>query len=266
MTYYNQDNNSESLRPYFIGRNERSAKVGMAIDTFMNIPGLVGFWPMSSVQRSTGNAYDLSSQNRTLSYNGNPIYNIYNDIMPYIDLDGTNDYLSRPSETDLDITGTETIYDSSVRGLTIGGCYWFDAIGTNNGLHTKFDGTISGSSWSMSLNSFGLTNSCTFNVFSSPNQHPISSGNNTIITNTWYFIVGRYIPSTEVKLFINDDSYSTTSNIPPSINITSSNLELGSDGGISSRLNGRLSFNFLSSNSLSDAYINILYQNIKSLL
>ena len=90
------------------------------ISPFLALPGLVGFWPMSSVQRSTGNAYDLSGQTRTLTYNGNPTYNINNDFAPYIRLDGTGDFLSRADETDLDILGTETIYASTVRGLTLG--------------------------------------------------------------------------------------------------------------------------------------------------
>ncbi|NJO31403.1 MAG: hypothetical protein HC874_30490 [Richelia sp. SL_2_1] len=79
---------------------------------------------MSSVQRSTGNVYDLSGQGRTLTYNGNPTFN-YTGLVPYVSLDGTGDFLSRADETDLDILGTETIYNSAVRGLTLGGVVLF---------------------------------------------------------------------------------------------------------------------------------------------
>ena len=42
-----------------LSRNDKIARLGMTISTFQNIPGLVGFWPMSGVQRSTGDTRDF---------------------------------------------------------------------------------------------------------------------------------------------------------------------------------------------------------------
>src|SRR3990172_4789567 len=115
--------------------------LGNVLASYMALPGLVGFWPMSSIQRSTGNAYDLSGQGRTLTYNGNPAYTYYNGLVPYIDLDGTGDYLSRSDETDLDITGAETIYTTGAAGLTIGCWAWFDVAGGTETAMSKWNPT-----------------------------------------------------------------------------------------------------------------------------
>ena len=127
----------ESLR----GEASRGRKVevpislGSYLADFIALPGLVGVWPMSSIQRSTGLAYDLSSQARHLTYNGNPVFGQFiNPVgglaIPYLDFDGTGDFLSRADETDLDILGTETIFSAGTRGITFGGWCWWDVAGT----------------------------------------------------------------------------------------------------------------------------------------
>lgn len=221
------------------------------VDPFLSLPGLVGFWPMSSVQRSTGNAYDLSGQGRTLTYNGNPTYNLFNGFAPYIDLDGTGDFLSRADETDLDILGTEAIYASAVRGLTMGGWFRAGAVGGANGagLITKLDaGTQS---------SYAL-------IMAASGTAPIFyvSGNGTALvtvassvspgTGNWFFVVGRYTPATKIDVFVNGVVTTNTTSIPASLFNSTTALNIGQYAG-ANLLTGQAASLFLCANAAPDA-------------
>lgn len=225
------------------------------ISPFLALPGLVGFWPMSSVQRSTGNAYDLSGQGRTLTYNGNPTYNIYNNLVPYIDLDGTGDYLSRTDETDLDILGTETIYNSAVRGLTLGGWFWFDSLTVSSNRHIigkGIPGVDANPSYSMWVWT-GSTTSINFWAIGA------STGSTGIIcpTGQWVFCVSRWIPSTSVKMWANSSTATSTSTIPASLNNSAYTFY------IMDQIDGRASLCFLCANALSDTRISVLFEQTR---
>mgnify|MGYP001562300049 CR=1 FL=1 len=159
--------------------------IGNVLASYMALPGLVGFWPMSSVQHSTGNAYDLSGQARTLTYNGNPAYSYYNGLVAYIDLDGTGDYLSRADETDLDITGNKAIYTTGAAGLTVGGWFYnnanFAAGGT--GLITKWN---SAGATTGSFMLYGLTTTPTALV-TNGTTNTTQTSSETVATGAWYF-------------------------------------------------------------------------------
>lgn len=238
---------------------------GVNLNIFLSLSGSVGFWPMSSVQRSTGNAYDLSGQGRTLTYNGNPTYNIYNDIVSYLDLDGTGDYLSRTDETDLDILGTETIYNSSVRGLTIGGWFYnnanFAAGGT--GLIGKYNFNA-GSNGSYLL--YGTTTTPTMLV-TNGTTNTTRTSSVTVSTGEWWFGVGRYTPSSVLDIFVGKSSGLTkttnSTSIPASINNTTVPLEIGAFNVANNFYTGRVSLCFLCANALPDALISSIFQHTR---
>ncbi len=255
----------EILEGDLLSRNDKINRWGNVISSFQNIPGLVGFWPMSSVQRSTGNAFDLTSQGRTLTYNGNPTYNIYNDFMPYIDLDGTGDFLSRADETDLDISGTETIYNSSVRGLTIGSWVFPDALpggGPTLGISGKWLSAGNQRSYLMLFNS---TDFPQVNVSSDGIAAIIQVSSVVATINNWFFIVGRFTPSTNLDIFVNGTWTRNTTSIPASLFNSTASFELGAFNSGLLNLNGRIGFSFLSANTLSDALINALFQQSRVL-
>lgn len=236
------------------------------ISPFQALPGLVGFWPMSSVQRSTGNVADLGGQTRTLTYNGNPTYNIYNNLVPYLDLDGTGDFLSRADETDLDILGTETVFASGVRGLACGGYYWWDNKDTVNG-----DGM---------LDKTDLVNQRSYELFSGTTPIFRVSSNGTAVTtvtstvthttSAWYFVVARYTPSTELAIFVSEPGGGltktiNTTSIPASIFNSTSQLEIGRINLAATALDGRVALQFLCANALPDALISSLFQQTRVL-
>lgn len=222
--------------------------VKSTIGRYLTLPGLRGFWPMSSFNES-GNAYDLSGQGRHLTYNGNPTYN-FGNLAPFVQLDGTGDYLSRADESGLDIIGSESYVTSSKRGLTVGGWFWMDVLATA-GLMMKW--TPYGLQYSSGIRMI-VNDGTTYN-----------SGTISISAGQWYFCVGRYTPSTSVKVFVNTQTLENTTSIPASILSTSANFYIGSIDGSTQLLDGRASLCFLCATALSDAIINGMYQQSRAL-
>lgn len=240
-------------------------KTGDLISPFQALPGLVGFWPMSSVQRSTGNAADLGGQTRTLTYNGNPTYNIYNNVVPYLDLDGTGDFLSRVDETDLDILGTEAVFAAAVRGLTMGGWYWVDTLGgVSRGLIGKSNATGNQRSYELFISitdtiSFLISNNGVTNNINNTNLVP-----SIVASPRWYFIIARFVPSTSQDIFINGTWYRYSITVPAAIFNSTANLELGSFNAGANALDGRLGPQFLCANALSEQLISSVFQQTRA--
>lgn len=254
----------ESQNTYSVDRNDVINRWGNIITSFQNIPGLVGFWPMSSVQRSTGNAFDLTGQGRTLTYNGNPTYNIYNDFMPYIDLDGTGDFLSRADETDLDVQGNETIYASSVRGMTVGGWFFADdwsAGPLEKALISKFNATSSNASFVLRT-----TASQCIAIISTDGALPVAAvTGGTLVNATWHNIIARFVPSTSLDLFIDGINVaSDTTAIPATIFSGTAPFQIGEQTP-TLLFTGRASLCFYCANALSNTLINGLFQQARIL-
>lgn len=223
------------------------------ISPFLALPGLVGFWPMSSVQRSTGNVYDLSGQSRTLTYNGNPTFN-YTGLVPYVDCDGTGDFLSRADETDLDIIGNEAIFAAGTKGLTLGGWFWIDA-------HPAANANLIGKGVPGSAdNVYAIwlqPGSTTTVIFSAVGATVVGTG--IAKTNaTWQFIVARYIPSTSVTIWNGNTSATISTDVPASLNNTTGILS------VMNTIDGRASLCFLCANALSDSIISALFSRTRA--
>lgn len=230
-----------------------------AIGPFLALPGLVGFWPMSSVQRSTGNVYDLSGQARTLTYNGNPTFNYTSKGMPYIALDGVGDYLSRTDETDLDVLGTETIFAAATRGLTMGG--WFYSTGANPIEYVMAKWLTTGNQMSYRINRAGgkwfgsiTTDGSTIKA--------VTGGDST--ANQWYGLIMRFVPSTTLDLWCNGTKYTQAVGIPASIFNSTAQLLIGRDeGGTYPLFTGRSTLNFLCASALPDSLIGSLFEQMR---
>ena len=227
---------------------------GNLLASYLALPGLVGFWPMSSVQRSTGNVYDLSGQDRTLTYNGNPAFTYHNGLIPYIDLDGTGDYLSRADETDLDILGNESIFTTAAAGLTMG-C-WFNPtnLATSfQSLMTKGLNTGAGDSYRLFNNSGVLLGQ----IFNGGTAYAAST---TIpAATTWYFAALRFVPSTSVDVWLNGTKASNTTSIPATITNSTAAFQIGALNGGSFYI-GKMCLCFLCANNLGDDLISSLYR------
>lgn len=233
----------------------------LLVSPFLDLPGRVGLWYAGGVQRSTGNIYDAGGQARTLTYNGNPTFNQISTGIAYADLDGTGDYFSRADETDLDILGTETIYNSAVRGLTMGGWFYAPSLpGGDVGLIAKDD---------------GATNRCYLTFLQATgaigSQVSIDGSTMTTVTSTalvtaaqWFFTATVFKPSTSLSNFVNLIKTTNTTSIPASIFNGSSILAVGSLNG-ANLFTGRVALCFLCANALPDAMISSLFQQTRGL-
>ena len=246
------------LKADFQHRNEPNFAWRAACSMFMVLPGLRGFWPMSAFD-SGGDAYDQSGHNHHLGYNGNPTYNAY-DLAPYIDLDGTGDYLDRADEVDLDIIGNETYVAAAIQGLTLGGWFWRDTDQAQGLIGKALGG---GGLFAYSLQNSAIANQIRFEIWDaggvSRTANAISAG-----TGIWEFLVGRFDPNgNEVSVFI--DGTETAAAVPGATTIrnTGASLAVGNTAG--NVLDGRASLCFLCAAALPDVTIFSLYQQSRRL-
>ena len=234
-----------------------------ACSVMQALPGLRLFVPMSSFDEN-GDAFDLSGQDRTMSYNGDPTYN-YDGLAPYINLDGTGDYLSRADEAGLDILGTESYVAAGARGLTLGGWFWADALQDFDAFLSKFVVVGNGSyllrmdtavnaraSFLVSVDGLAITFSGT---------PPAGS----LTTGAWHFIVGRFDPSAEVAVYFNGTFYRNAVAIPASIFNSNADFAVGGRSGGTALLDGRASLCFLCAAYHSDALVRALFAATRGL-
>ncbi len=231
---------------------------------FQALPGLRGFWPMSSFDES-GDAYDLSGQGRTLTYNGSPEY-AHDGLIHYIDLDdATSDYLGRGDEAGLDILGNESYVDSDARGLTMGGwCWWDTRPSTPNEAHFMAKRDDPGD------------RSYYLRQWQTGEMQALVSGNgvaevdaettDALTLGAWHFAVMRFIPSTELLLFFDGTSYTDTVGVPATIFNSAGDFAIGRPGSINSYyMDGRASLCFLCACALGIGAIRSLYQQSRAL-
>lgn len=234
-----------------------------AIATFLAIPGLRGFWPMTSIS-SAGNAFDVSGNGRTMTYNaggGGPTY-IYDRLIPYFQGDGLG-YLSRADEAGLDIIGTETYVGSSARGLTVGGWWYFDnAVGSDEYMISKWAAAAS-RSWVLRRNS--ATGAIEFFVSTDGTNIAATATGDIPADTTWFFGVGRYDPSTDVQVWVNDDITTSAVGVPATIFNSGSSVNICSSGVPGSLMTGRAAFVFLTTMQLRDWVVSALFQQTRAL-
>lgn len=225
---------------------------------FKGLPGLRGLWYPGSVD-STGALYDQSGQGRTLTYNGNPTLNIYGGFIPYYDYDATGDCHTRADEAGLDITGTETTIASALRGMTLGGWFWFDSLSIS-AVMAKF-GTVAGDR-SYFLRTDG-SNAMQFGINDGASAKTVSSAA-TQATGQWYFVVGRFTPSTEMAIWLNGVKATTTSSIPASVTSGGAQFELARLNSTNGQLiDGRIALAFLCAAIVGDDQISHLWERTR---
>jgi len=228
------------------------------ISCFMALPMLRGFWPMAPID-SGGDCYDQSGHGHVLSYNGNPTYNYTTNLVPYIDLDGTGDYLTRTDEADLDITGTETYVDSAVRGLTWGLWCYPEETGTAEYIFSKF-GAVGNYSYLLWIRT---TDDFRANISDDGTNMDIATSA-VVSMDAWYFVVGRFDPSNFVELYVNGTWYQGAT-ARASVFNSNADLVIGAGSGGVSPFNGLATLAFLCAADLSDAIIDNLFQQTRGL-
>ncbi len=229
---------------------------GAAVARRVALPATIGVWPMSSVQRSTGQVYDVSGQARHLTYNGNPVFDFLPNGVPFIQLDGTGDYLSRSDETDLDVLGTESLIALTRRGLTTIDWVWFDALGSLEYFMSKSGGVGQYAYWLRK----NPTDNIQFQISVDGTNVTTIGGVGSYSNGAWHCVAGVFYPGVEMHLMVDGNWYSNTTSIPASIFNSNADFVLGGISGGSGLLTGRKGLSSLHFAALNDEIVERIFQ------
>lgn len=232
----------------------------VAVSALSLLPGLRGLWPTSSSDEN-GDAFDFSEQDRVLSYNGNPVYNL-DGLAPYIALDGVGDFLSRADEAGLDILGTETTIAVAIRGLSMGGWFYFDnAPAAAESMMSKY-GAAAQRSYRIRRQAAG---DLRFTISVDGTAESDVDSTSTPTTATWLFAACRFDPSTEQAIFFNGEKTSIVAAVPASIFNSNADLDIGARSGGADLMTGRASLCFLCAADIGDTLIQTIFQTTRGL-
>lgn len=237
----------------------------MAIAEFLGLPQLRGLW-LAGPTDSGGNALDSGPSGRTLTPGGTPVWNYTSQGGNYVSFNGSSQYYYRTSESALNVTGTESEIDSSIRGITVGGWFYITGAGAGGtGLISKYLTTGNQRGYMLYLSGASSPWTSVFGISSDGSAFTNITG--SVSTSAWYFLVGRFVPSTSIDLFTNNSKSSNTTSIPASIYSGTADLNLFAynNGAAGSYTTGRGSFCFICACALSDTIISNLYAASRSL-
>lgn len=255
-----QEHNSELVRnlvPYFHKRSDLVLNHAHAISFMRSIPGLVGLWLHGD--------RDISGYVNNLGGVGNIVTHVLdNNVLPYADYSNGNTYLRKTDHALFDITGSENYVDSSYKGLTMGGWWQLSASGTNESLITKWNSTGNQKAYRMYVGAAELMNiTLSSNGSTNTNNLQLSF---TMPYDTWFFCVGWWNPSTEIRLYYglptdNDLTMeNTTSSVTATVFNSSAEIMLGAaHGGASDFLDGRSSYTFVYRGRVPDHHIRTIF-------
>lgn len=202
---------------------------------------LRGYWPMSSITE-TPTVIDMSGQGRALTFNGTANISVYNDLVPYIALNGTTGFLSRPDEAGLDITGT----------LTLGGLVRVTSGAAIGAFMSKYGSVVANRSYYLRYTG---SNTFQFGIGDGVGDTTVSS--QAIALDEWHFVLGRFSPSTSVAIFVDGTWTTNTTAVPAAIVSGAANLEIGRLNVVNGQLlAGDVGACFLSADTQSDNLVN----------
>lgn len=268
MTSIINDTIIRELEGHFIHRNDKLNRWGNAISSIQMLTGLRGLYPMASVLGggSAGDAPDLSGNGLPLSRNGNPTYN-YDGLVPYISFDGTGDYLDHTdtgANDPFDILGTEAYIAGAVRGLTFGG--WFRTTdvtpAADSALISKWLAAGNQQSYEIILRTTGVLRGA---VSVDGTASTTIDSTQTISDDTWFNVVLRFDPSTELSIFVNGVSDPNVAAIPASIFDSTADFVIGGLSGGLSLFTGDASLSWICAAMLSEEQIVGAFEQEKKL-
>lgn len=176
-------------------------------------------------------------------------------MIPYKDfVRASSNYFSRASEDSLRIH-----YD-----LTLGCWVYFDteSTGVETGIISKWYETGAQRGYLLYKDA---SNKIVFKISTDgTTEVEIDDAGANYVIDTWFYVVGRFTPSKEMKLFVNGMWYSKSASIPATLYQCVEDFELGRYNR-SNYLDGRISQAFLSAYSIPDRFICSMYMHAKAL-
>lgn len=251
MTKLRNSEIETELNPFFMDRNDALARLGLINSVIINQQGLRGYWTMTQPD-SNGDQFDLSGNGRTLTYNGNPIYDT-TGWLGYIDLDGTGDTLTRADEAALDITATESYIANP--GCTMF-CWFNPDVLAQQSLMAKWDFSTNNRSYRLNIDGSNKVQSLV-----SANGVAFSSVSTTtsISIDAWQFGAFRFQPL-QLDVWLNEEMVSSVVAEATIFNGNDS-FQIGSvNAGTSTLFNGQISICALYASALSDIDVRKIFE------
>lgn len=254
----------QNLKPTFQGRYEAQFAWGNAVSFYLSLPGLRGFWPGGTFDYQAGSnvgVNDLSGNALNLSKTSSPYPEVRADgtILPaYMYFAGNNAQDFRvSSRSEYQITGTEA--GINVPGLTLG-CWVNMNSGTMN-----IEGIMGCGIASTNTRAYALYWDASYfptcQISSAGTAwNNVLAGSDALVAETWYFHAMRYTPSTELKLWVNDASFTDTTSVPASLNTTANPFAVGGIGENVINMKGKVCYAFLCAAAVPDLHIELLYE------
>lgn len=242
----------EMLKGVFFPRRDPAMAWSRALSSMLLLPGVRGLWGLGSVDEN-GDVYDHSGQGRTLTNVSALQFGVYNKFIPYAIHDGAADYLTRPDEAGLDITGVLTFgcwvrsNAAPVATQTIIGKR--NATGNQRAFRLIYDNTPA---LRVQVSSDGATTTEKISAVA-------------YVSDTWVHLFARYTPSTELAIFVNGEKEVNTTSIPASLFNSSSAFRIGANGAGGEVLDGDTALGVLAAAAWDDSVIKTLYQTQRAI-
>ena len=240
----------------------------------LSVPQFRAGWTMAQVDyaaatqaNALGTGYPLANNNvATFGADGSA---------PYCEFDGTNQYLSRAdggAANWADVIGTETYVPAAQQGLTFGGWFYFDrltnqefligkstaAAAATSSYWLEFRGDQAGDPFDLNISNGAAITTIRLTRATAP------------VAGEWYYVVGRFDPSTELKIYVgNGGPLETAANlaaIPAALNDSAADFTIASlSAGGGRWLDGKASCCFLCAGALPDTWITCIYSQFRSI-
>jgi hypothetical protein len=144
-----------------------------------------------------------------------------------------------------DILGTEATVIAAQRGLTIGIWVYFSTLGANVGIFGKWLSAGNQKSYLIYKNN---ADQLQFYVSGDGAAQVVVTNIPAVTASTWYHVVGRFVPSTSLDIFVDGVRTSNAVGIPAALFNSNQPLEMGRVDG-ANYLNGFLSLGWLSAST-----------------
>ena len=235
---------------------------------YQSLPALRGFWPCSSQIVTAQSLYlpDIAN-NYHCAAASVPVWG-YDDLIPYVEFDGTDDYFSFTDNTQFDILGTETTVVAAQRGLTLGCWFKTDELPPDdwNSMINKGDPSGAGlNNWSYTLSLLDGHARVMISNAGTIAENTVDSTNSPTTTE-WSLAIGRFVPSTSVDIFLDNTKTSKTTGVVASLYNSDAPLLIGAfSSPVMGFFNGKISMAFICAAALSDSIIGAIWQQTRAM-
>lgn len=255
------------LRPDFFARNEPNASMVHYPGAILSTCGLQGFWPMSVIHNITPNifAHDIATEHDLEFING-PTAGYLDSVTqtslpPWVNfVAATSQYLDHGTDdSQHDITGTEAHVAANERGLTLGGWFKFMTVPASIfGLISKWyiAGPPNEGAYRLIKTA---ANTIQFDITTDGVTVVSATSTQVVTTATWYHLYGRFIPSHELAVFVDNEKTALAAGIPAAIFNSTEPLQIGRTSR-ANYLNGKASMCHLNAAQLSEGIIEVLWE------